>query len=74
MMKYLIIGLIKTYQIIPFKSHNLCRHIPKCSDYGIIAINRFGALKGSYLTIKRIINCNPFNKRVIDLVPERKIK
>lgn len=73
-MKYLIICLIKTYQLLPFSSHNYCRHIPKCSDYGIIAIERFGALKGSYLTIKRIMRCNPFNKNTIDLVEERKEK
>lgn len=70
-MKYFIIGLIKTYQLIPFKCHNYCNHIPKCSDYGIIAINRFGVIKGSYLTFKRIIKCNPFNKKVIDLVKEK---
>ena len=61
-MKYILIGMIKVYQMIPFSSHNKCRFYPTCSNYGIEAIIRFGAIKGSYLTIKRILRCNPFNK------------
>lgn len=74
MMKYFIIGLIKTYQLIPLKCHIYCRHIPTCSNYGIIAIDRFGVIKGGYLTIKRIIRCNRFSKKIIDLVPEKEIR
>ena len=73
-MKYLIIGLIKLYQCIPGNFHNYCKHIPSCSNYAIIALNRFGVIKGIYLTVKRILKCNPFSKQKIDLVPERKIK
>ena len=73
-MKYLIIGLIKLYQFIPGNFHNYCKHIPSCSNYAIIALNRFGVIKGIYLTVKRILKCNPFSKQKIDLVPERKIK
>jgi len=62
-MKYILIGMIKVYQMIPFSSHNKCRFYPTCSNYGIEAIIRFGAIKGSYLTIKRILRCNPFNKK-----------
>ena len=74
LMKYFIIGLLKTYQNIPGKFHSYCKHIPTCSEYGIIAVNRFGSIKGLYLTIKRILKCNPWTKQTIDLVPERKIK
>lgn len=73
-MKYFIIGLFKTYQMIPGKFHSYCKHIPSCSEYGIIAVQRFGSIKGIYLTIKRILKCNPWTKKTIDLVPERKIK
>lgn len=59
-MKYILIKLIKVYQIIPGPWHNKCRHIPTCSNYGIEAINTYGVIKGSYLTIKRILRCNPW--------------
>ncbi len=58
-MKHVLIKLIKIYQIIPGSWHNSCRHIPTCSQYGIDAINEYGCLKGIYLTIKRILRCNP---------------
>ena len=62
-MKYILVGLISVYQMIPFSSHNKCRFIPTCSNYGIEAISKFGAFKGSILTIKRILRCNRFSKR-----------
>ncbi len=61
-MKYFLIGMIKVYQMIPLSSHRKCRFYPSCSNYGIEAIIRYGSFKGSLLTIKRIIRCNPFNK------------
>ena len=61
-MKYILIGLIKVYQMLPLKSHNNCRFIPTCSNYGIEAINEYGSIKGTLLTIKRIIRCNPLSK------------
>ena len=71
-MKYLLIGMIRVYQMIPFTSHNSCKFIPTCSNYGIEAINRYGSIKGSILTIKRIIRCNPFCKGGYDPVEELK--
>ena len=59
-MKYILIKMIKIYQIIPGPWHNSCRHIPTCSNYGIEAINEYGSIKGTYLTIKRILRCNPW--------------
>ena len=73
-MKKIAIKLIRLYQKIPGKLHDNCRFIPTCSNYAIIAYERFGFIKGSYLTIKRITKCNPFNEGGIDLVPERKEK
>ena len=72
-MKYILIGLIRVYQLLPFKSHNDCKFIPTCSNYGIEAIKTYGSIKGSILTIKRIIRCNPFSKGGYDpLVKEKK--
>ena len=62
-MKYILVGMIRVYQMIPLSSHNKCRFNPTCSNYGIEAIKKFGAFKGSILTIKRIIRCNPFNRK-----------
>jgi len=61
-MKYILIGCIRVYQLLPFKSHSNCKFIPTCSNYGIQAINEYGSIKGSILTIKRIMRCNPLSK------------
>lgn len=71
-MKNILIKIIKFYQKIPGNFHQNCKYIPTCSNYGIEAIEKHGSIKGSYLTIKRILKCNPFSKGGIDLVPERK--
>ena len=73
-MKKILIKLIRVYQNIPGEFHNYCRHFPTCSEYAIIAIDRFGAFKGSYLTIKRIIKCNPLGTYGYDPVPVKEGK
>lgn len=73
-MKRILIFFIKIYQKIPGPWHNSCRHIPTCSNYAIEAISRYGSLKGSYLSIKRIIRCNPFGTYGYDPVPKCKEK
>lgn len=71
-MKKILILLIKFYQkfVSPFLGKN-CRFYPTCSCYGIEALEKHGFFKGIYLTIKRILKCNPFNKGGVDLVPEK---
>ena len=72
-MKRICIFIIKIYQKIPGPWHELCRHIPTCSNYAIEAINYYGSIKGSYLAIKRILRCNPLSKGGYDpLVKEKK--
>ena len=73
-MKYILIAIIHIYQHIPGSWHNKCRHVPTCSNYGIIAIKEYGALKGSILTIKRIVRCNPWGTWGYDPVPEKGVK
>ena len=62
-MKNLLIFFIKTYQKMPLSSHSMCKFQPSCSNYAIIAINEYGCFKGCYLAVKRILRCNPFNKK-----------
>lgn len=47
-----------------------CRFTPTCSAYAIEAIEKFGIIKGSFLSIKRILRCNPLFKGGIDNVPD----
>ena len=69
-MKKLLIFLIKFYRkyISPMKSTK-CPYFPTCSEYGMEAIEKHGALKGGFLAIYRIIRCNPFSKGGYDPVP-----
>ena len=68
-MKQLLIKLIKLYKITPISSHNNCRFYPTCSSYAIEAITHYGAIRGSFLAIKRIVRCRPFGKYGYDPVP-----
>ncbi len=70
-MQKILIKLIKLYQIIPGPWHNNCRHIPTCSNYALDAINNHGTINGIYLTIKRLLKCNPWGSYGYDPVPER---
>tara|TARA_Y100000768_G_scaffold342835_1_gene288151 strand:+ start:1082 stop:1321 length:240 start_codon:yes stop_codon:yes gene_type:complete len=68
--KLLFINLIKIYQrfVSPFFPSS-CKFSPSCSKYGIEAISKYGFLKGSVLTIKRILKCNPWSKGGYDPIP-----
>ncbi len=46
-----------------------CRFYPTCSQYALTAISRYGALKGGFLAVKRILKCNPFHPGGYDPVP-----
>ena len=73
-MKKVLIKMIRIYQSMPISSHGACKFIPSCSNYAIEAINEYGCIKGSFMAIKRILRCNPFNKGGIDLVPKKELK
>ena len=66
----LLIGLIRLYQITlsPWLG-GACRYTPTCSNYGIQALEKYGAFKGSWLTIKRVVSCNPWGGSGYDPVP-----
>lgn len=64
----LFIGLIKLYRrfISPLTPPS-CRFYPTCSEYAILAIRKYGPLKGSLKAVWRILRCNPFSKGGIDM-------
>lgn len=74
-MKKILLALIKFYQkaISPLTPPT-CRFHPTCSHYGFEAIEKHGALKGSWLAIRRISKCHPFHEGGFDPVPEKKEK
>lgn len=73
MFKKIFLSIIRFYQIVisPLKPPT-CRFYPTCSHYGLEAVQRFGAFKGGWLTLKRILKCHPFHPGGIDPVPEKK--
>lgn len=74
-MNKLAIKAIKWYQSkISAETPPKCRHFPTCSNYALTSYERFGFIKASFLTTKRILSCNPLVKPKYDPVPEKKIK
>ncbi|HZP53992.1 membrane protein insertion efficiency factor YidD [Actinocrinis sp.] len=71
-MKYLLMGLIRLYQLtISRMLGPVCRYYPSCSHYGYEAIAVHGSVKGSILTAWRILRCNPWSAGGVDPVPPR---
>ena len=69
MKKFLII-MIRFYQkYLSGLKRTKCPYFPSCSQYGLEAIEKYGAFKGSLLAIWRILRCNPFSKGGYDPVP-----
>jgi len=67
-MKKILIKLIRLYQSLPFKSHYNCKFYPTCSNYCILAIEKYGIRKGIILGIRRLLKCHPFHNGGYDPV------
>ena len=67
-MKWLLLKLIRSYQrkISPLRPP-CCRFIPTCSAYALEAVEKYGALKGGWLALKRIARCHPFHSDDYDI-------
>src|ERR1039457_7386847 len=59
------LGLIKLYQLVisPWLGPS-CRYTPTCSQYAIEALNKYGPFKGIWLTLKRVVRCNPWGGQI----------
>ncbi len=69
-MRHLMIVLLKFYKyavspLLPIA----CRYTPTCSEYGMQALMKYGTLKGGWLTLKRLLSCNPWGGHGHDPVP-----
>ncbi len=62
MIKKAVLGCLWIYQklISPLKPRT-CRFYPTCSEYSILAIKKYGVIKGIWLTVKRLLKCHPFH-------------
>ena len=62
---------VRAYRLIfsPWVGHN-CRYQPTCSQYALEALEKHGAIRGSWLAARRIARCHPFGSSGIDNVPD----
>lgn len=69
-----VTGLIRLYrQVISPLLPRSCRYEPTCSVYALDAVRIHGALKGSWLALRRIARCHPWAPGGVDRVPEKKV-
>ncbi len=70
-MKYVLMGLIRFYQrfLSPLKGAATCRFYPTCSQYAYEAVAKYGAFKGGYMAVWRVLRCHPFHPGGYDPVP-----
>ena len=75
--RYIAIAIIRAYQVVisPLKgmlfgTSSCCRYLPSCSCYAIEALRVHGVLRGSVLTVRRLLRCHPWGGFGADPVPE----
>jgi len=63
-MQFFLLLLVRCYQLCfrPFIG-DCCRFFPSCSEYAIEALRRYGAVRGTYLAVRRILRCHPWNSK-----------
>jgi len=71
-MRRVIIGAIRGFQLVvsPWLPP-ACRYEPSCSEYALTAVRRFGAVRGAWLSVRRLLRCHPLGSCGYDPVPAR---
>ncbi len=70
-MRWMLLALLRAYRFFlsPWIG-GACRYWPTCSDYSSQAIQTHGALRGTWLTLGRLLRCHPYGRGGVDPVPE----
>ena len=63
---------VRGYQRLTSGRPSPCRYVPSCSTYALEALEGHGAVRGSWLTIRRLARCHPWGGTGLDPVPDRK--
>ncbi|MCL1838672.1 MAG: membrane protein insertion efficiency factor YidD [Propionibacteriaceae bacterium] len=72
-MKYLIIGFLKLWRAVISPLYgDVCKFYPSCSAFALEAVKVHGALRGSWLTIRRLVRCHPWSLGGYEPVPGTK--
>lgn len=67
--QWTISGLIRGYQLVASPFPSTCRFHPSCSTYALESVRRYGAVKGMWLGVRRLVRCHPFHPGGYDPVP-----
>ena len=67
---FIVLIRIYRYLLSPWLGNN-CRFFPTCSEYGVVALQRHGALRGCSLTVARLCRCHPWHEGGYDPVPDQ---
>ena len=70
LVKYVLIGLLKAYRLLISPLYGqVCRYYPSCSSYALQAVQHHGAVRGSWLAVRRLARCHPWAAGGYDPVP-----
>lgn len=70
----LLMGLVGAYQHLFAWRPSPCRFVPSCSNYALEALEAHGAIRGTWLSVRRLLRCHPWGPHGSDPVPERKAR